>query len=483
MIKEWRGTAGPSIFIVVAGVLALAAPYLSVGKLHAGEVDVAHHYALVRTLMDFWGVPGVLPNLGEMNFYPRLSHWIAALVGHMTGSGLIAMSAVSVASTALIYFALLSLALQAGVASAVLSAVGLLALAWFEIGPRALFGHDVAANFFFAQNVATAQSLLVLWGLAAFNDRVPKLALDLLAVTAFAVIAFAHLMPALQFAGAYGVVLLVGAATHRTRASVLRIVRYAVLAGMVLAVHPTLPAMAQIADHQGALTFGFLMTDTIRVIIPLLITLISGALLIYGHRVRRTESYWLGSVGVAVGGLALLQLLVFHLVGRGSAYAVDKHFFAVVTFGVVNASMLAGLFISRRQLAMSPLSAATLGLAALAISHAALSSYVLEAREIHRYQKLVRDTMPSLLGKGRVVSNNAAMYPTINYLITIGDLRSPRDSIAYDVLNGQPPSAGKGVRLGFVGLQDPALTGRCVLRPYPVLNYRCLAKLNEEPQG
>src|SRR5688572_15559110 len=52
------------------------------------SLDVAHHYALVATIMRDWHVgPTPLPHLGEMNYYPNLSHWVAALFGSLLGSG------------------------------------------------------------------------------------------------------------------------------------------------------------------------------------------------------------------------------------------------------------------------------------------------------------------------------------------------------------------------------------------------------------
>ena len=63
-------------------LLALAAIFLIVkymGSMWSDSVDLAHHYALVARIAEYWGLPaGVDPTLGEMNFYPHTSHAMAA---------------------------------------------------------------------------------------------------------------------------------------------------------------------------------------------------------------------------------------------------------------------------------------------------------------------------------------------------------------------------------------------------------------------
>ncbi len=474
--------AAPSGALVLIGVVlasAFGAAALSAGKFHAFDVDFAHHYALVGTLMDFWGVPGDLRNLSEMRIYPRLSHWIAALVGHATGSGLAAMSHVSVASAALLYLGLFALTFRVGIVPAVASAALLLGLVVLRLSVRMMFGFEVVGSFFFAQIVGSALFVWALWGLATAEGKIPSLVLDLLAVAAFALIGFAHLLPALQFAGTYGLVLLYGAVVRPGRATFVRLGLYGALATIVLVLHPTVPVMTRIADHNGGIFFSITMTSVLRLAIPSVAAAIAAALLVYGHRVGRPEVRWLSAAGLACSALAVSQFAMFHFTGRSSPYAVDKHMYAVFTFGLVNAATLAGLAWSGRQTPMTPLAASALGLAALVTAHLVVSRLSYDARPILQYQAMVRAALPELPRGIRAVVHNRSFVPTLNYLITIGDLRSPRRRIGNDVLEGRPLS--KDIDFVFVSMQDPALSGPCAVQPYPMIDYRCLSGLSPTP--
>jgi hypothetical protein len=53
-----------------------------------------------------WGRPLPASNLGELPFYPPFSHWLAAGVGKLLGSGPIGMTVVASASVGLFYLAM-----------------------------------------------------------------------------------------------------------------------------------------------------------------------------------------------------------------------------------------------------------------------------------------------------------------------------------------------------------------------------------------
>lgn len=466
----------------VAVVSALLATLLSAGKFHAYDADFAHHYALIRTLMDFWGVPSDAPNLLEMRVYPRFSHWIAALVGHVTGSGLSAMSHVSVASTALIYVGLFALVLRSGIGPIVVCVALLVGLVCVRLSGRALFGNEVVGGFFFAQVVGSALFVWALWGAASADGKASPWVLDLLALFAIVVIAFAHLLPALQFAGTYGLVLCYGAAIRPGRSTFARIGIYCALAASILALHPTVPVMMRIANHEGGVFFDFTMIAALRVAIPLCAAAIAAVLLIHEHRSGRTQTIWLSAAGFACSTLALSQFAILHITGRSSPYAVDKHMYAVVSFGVVNAAVLVGLALSKRQAPATPTAIFSVGLAAVAVSHLVLSRLTYRASPILQYQEVVRSAVPQLLPKNiRAIVLNASFPPALNYLITIGDLRTRRGKISYDVLYGRAPS--KSVGLVFVAASDPAVSGPCAVQPFPLVDYHCLARLPSAADG
>lgn len=425
--------------------------------------------------MDFGGVPGDAPNLLEMKIYPRLSHWIAALVGHATGSGLSAMSHVSIASVTLLYLGLFALVLRVGIGPAVACVALLLGLVALRLSGRMLFGYEVVGGFFFAQIVGSALFVWALWGAAAAAGKVSPLVLDLLALSACVVIGFAHLLPALQFAGTYGLVLLYGAAVRPGAANFTRLMIYAALAAIVLALHPTVPVMMRIANHDGGIFFDFKLTPVLRMAIPSCTAAVAAALLVYGRGSGRTQVVWLSAAGLACSALALAQLAMFQLTGRSSPYAVDKHMYAVATFGVVNVAVLVGLVLSKRQALITPVAAVGLGIAAVAVSHLVLSRLAYRAGPILQYQEIVRNAVPRIPKDVRTIVLNTSFPPALNYLITIGDLRTRRGKISYDVLYGRAPS--KSVGLVFVAIDDPAASGPCAVQPFPLVDHRCLSQV------
>lgn len=129
------------------------------------SVDLAHHYALIVRISEHHSFDIVDLTLGEMNFYPRLSHVIAAVVATIVGSNLLGMQVVTLLSVSLLLgiyiYALRGLPRQLAMAST-------LVLAFLFLLNRYLFkfevhGAEVIDNFFFSQLVAQA---FVVFGLA-----------------------------------------------------------------------------------------------------------------------------------------------------------------------------------------------------------------------------------------------------------------------------------------------------------------------------
>jgi hypothetical protein len=92
--------------LIVAGLSAA----LLFNEFHAYSSDAGQHYALVRALMDLdkWGSPSATPNLGVCLSIRPVSHWLAAEVGKVFGSGLLGMMIVASASVGLFYVAMSS---------------------------------------------------------------------------------------------------------------------------------------------------------------------------------------------------------------------------------------------------------------------------------------------------------------------------------------------------------------------------------------
>jgi hypothetical protein len=139
------------------------------GKLFLSSIDVAHHYVLVDEIIKHGGVrPGPLPNMGPMAVYPPASHWLAAVVGWIGGSGLVGLMLISIASIYVVYFLIARLVQGEGVLGLAVFAVLFVALS----RTQAQIGWEVVGNFFYPQLVGDVAFFASLYWLAA-NKSTP----------------------------------------------------------------------------------------------------------------------------------------------------------------------------------------------------------------------------------------------------------------------------------------------------------------------
>jgi hypothetical protein len=119
-------------------------------EFQAYSSDAAQHYALIRALMDLdkWGSPAATPNLGNLPFYPPVSHWLTAEVGKVFGSGLLGMTLVASASVGLFYLAMFIISLRINWRAPIIACLITICYALLR-GP--VFGRQVVINYFYAQ--------------------------------------------------------------------------------------------------------------------------------------------------------------------------------------------------------------------------------------------------------------------------------------------------------------------------------------------
>jgi hypothetical protein len=148
-------------FAIAALMVASASIFMLFGEFQAYSSDAGQHYALVRALMDLegWGRPLATPNLGGLPFYPPFSHWMAAGVGKLLGSGLIAMTVVASASVGLFYLAMFVMSSRIDWRAPIFASLATICYAWLR-GP--VFGRMLVNNYFYAQAVGSAIAALVL---------------------------------------------------------------------------------------------------------------------------------------------------------------------------------------------------------------------------------------------------------------------------------------------------------------------------------
>lgn len=329
--------------ILLLALLVLALLPLVLGgmdALYAHSTDLGHHYALTARLYQDWSLPpGIDHSLGEMNFYPRGAHQLAALLGKLLGSPLAGMQLLSGLSIAIIWAALsavlLALPLRAGWCCALLLAGLMLGNA--NSLQLFLHGSEIGGYYFYAQLVGHAAALLVLLTVLKLEQRgAPAWCRHLVVIAGMAGVALIHLLPASELLGLLGASLLLE--LLQKRPSLRQLLSSAALAlggALVFVKHPSYIGMKVIAANNGVLDLQYFQSMP-RIAALALAVLGLALLLAWRWRSLAQQAQggpslglkYLALYGVAVSGMCLLQLLALKL-GQGSEYAVKKHIFAL----------------------------------------------------------------------------------------------------------------------------------------------------------
>lgn len=309
--------------------------------LYAHSTDLGHHYALTARLYQDWSLPpGVDRSLGEMNFYPRGSHQLAALLGKLLGSPLAGMQLLAGLSIAVIWAAfsavLLALPLRARWCCALLLAALLLG----NSASLQLFVHasEIGGYYFYAQLVGHAGAALVLLAVMTLEQRgAPAWCRHLLIIAGIALVALVHLLPASELLGLLGASLLLDLCQRRPNLRQLASsAALALLGALVFVKHPSYIAMKEIAANNGVLDLAYFSGMKGMAILALAVLALA-TLLAWRWRALAQQPEqgnqslglkYLARYGVAVSGMCVLQLLALKL-GQGSEYAVKKHIFAL----------------------------------------------------------------------------------------------------------------------------------------------------------
>lgn len=489
--------------LIIAGIF-IARHLLPYG--FSASPDVAHHYALIRWLMEHWSVgTDAPPVLGEMAIYPRYAHALAAVLGTMFNSPFIGMQLVTTLALLTCWASIANLSrLFPGSLSWVFSItlIALLALNSCTLHLD-LFGHEIVVNYFFSQMVGQACLMVVLFAAAASErarggGSTASVALAIIASSlAFAGI---HLLPALEGI-AYGLLLLT---VHAFSARgprlgwVALVGLVAVAAGALLLSHPAFKAMRAISENDGYLPLAAL--DSLPRLLTLAIAtgVLSVALVgisVPGHRWYSPRlaavARHLGCAGAAVSGLCVLQAFAA-VFGYGSNYACRKYAFGLVTFFALNASALMAYGLRRlshddteRLAPFSWLQPAIL-IVTFWIFALAGSSKAVDAETflpLERIATLARDD-GSLAGdrqayaRGLVVGDISTVA---NYLVSQAIFRAPRDANGLAPLYNRdfPDPRGVGAIFTSAGA-TPWSTPECRTRTlgdgYVVTDGQCLIK-------
>jgi hypothetical protein len=479
-MKPTLSLAAPVALLACIGWVILSRDY-------GGSPDIAHHYALSEELFRQFRWPlKPSPNLaGGTDHYPPLAHLLAGLVGILTGSSLSGIFLLSAAAVVVLF-------LMAGFIVinerpphiALISSALLLALAGVMSHRNSFFGHEIIANFFYAQLVGNVVVFAALLAATRWDrDRNPNLwviggpALVALATTTY-------LLSGIQLALALVALVAMPALRDNFWRHCWEALALAFLLALVVILHPSFWPLVELSPHEGWISITPRST--------LLTAFVAAAGL--GFAIL---SFWLGNnrrwlwivipLSVAALGGFTLQIAAFFLGGTGSAYVLAKHGFflgvAAVLLWTCLLADLCELLINRAQRALAP--NAVLSFSCVLAAGLVLVVYM---RPSHSLGPMIsHDRLARQLAKAKpeLLSKTASSHPRLalhgNYSVALGALlASPEIAAAYHSWWPEgyrtPPIAGPAT---YVLLSSEANYPRACLvdtTPVPaaVLSIRCV---------
>lgn len=501
-----------------ASLLLVAAIFLIVGSMGAvwsGYVDLAHHYALVARISEYWALPtGSDPTLGEMNFYPPTSHVLAAIAGTLFDSPMIGLQLVTLASIIVLWASLIQMLMSPPRRLAVQSLaifVGLMVVnrVWlrFEI-----HGREVASSFFYAQMVGQALLALTLSMALALDRRsVPAETRFAILIALMYFCAGIHLLPALQLLGFLLLVIFLEFATglgperNRNLRNGLVSAAFAAVAIALLVSHPSFSAMREISKNNGAFLPRHFGSVAAIAAYAALIAIASATVVFGWFKAGRAPSapQWLllkyvGLYGLAVSGLCLLQFAALKF-GQGSDYAVKKHIFSLNTIVLLELALIPLLVAAFKAGRSPPAAQGQKGfvfaylllplltvLAFYAIAPRKKAADTVEIVKLERLLQRHRDALVSFApDKFVYLMPGPKVSPVLAYMMTIAILKSPRgqgsDSNSLNILRGEQLSEWPLVGT-VLASAPPEVAGleRCRRSfpelPFAVLDGQCLGR-------
>jgi hypothetical protein len=505
------GNTALKLFLLLLAAVPLV--WGVIDQIWSDSTDLAHHYALVSRLMQTWTLPpGVDMSLGEMNYYPRLSHQVSALLGAPFGSALIGMQLAGGLSLFVIWAGLSSLLLalprRAGwVCSALLAGLMFVNSEWIGLY---LHGWEVRGFYFFAQMVGHAFAIgAALAALAMERRGLPSWWRHGFLIAAVWVTCCVHLLPASELLGfmALSVALdVLQRGWPRSRKLVLLLLRDGalVVGGALLFLrHPDYLIMKTISHSNGSLQSLYIHTAAGMTWFCLAIAVLAGLLAWRWLRLARKGEgqnllalKYLALYALAVAGMAIVQLIM-RKVGLGSDYAVKKHLVALNSMLLLLLALLPALlpWLRKERAAASGNGAVLLHRYALPVALAALCFVfvtpkqpgvdVSELVKVERQFELRRDLYLSAAPKREVyVLDMPGMHRQFEYMYSLGVFSASR-AAAYDIWKPMAEVQLNGVVMTAQGsslskLDTCQLPGSSTA--FPMLDGSCVSKAVRAPR-
>lgn len=429
----------------------------NIDVLRSQSVDLAHHYALAyRIAENFNLVNSNDPTLGEMNYYPRLSHIVAAIVGWPLHSTFLGLQVVSLLSLAAIWGAFIYMlnTLPRRVARASTLTLVLLLVVNRYVFHFDVHGGEIVGNYFYSQLVGQAVAILSMAVAVFLEVRRGRGTAYVFLIGVIALNTGVHLLPTLELLGLLGGLVLFNAysdflerelSVPAAVASLL--IPIVALAGVVL--NPAFSSMRKISENDGALSFFNITYPTGVATLCVLGVILSVVLLTLYVKNKPALGYpavkYFAIYGGAVSCLCLLQMVLVKF-GMGSDYAVKKYVYGIVTHLFVSLAILIGFVFCRKASGdldtsnnYSPAYALFVAISFYAVFKASiLSPEAYDLSELVQLEKKM-DALALQLpatenGENDVVIGLEGRSPVFDYLFSISIFKTQRELAISDVL-------------------------------------------------
>jgi hypothetical protein len=347
----------PMICLMLVALALLVV--LNIDALWGHAVDMAHHYVLVFRVGEQFNLDNPTdPSMGEMNFYPRLSHTVAAVVGFLVGSPLLGLNLTALLSLFLIWFCYVYLLGTFPRALAMASIVALAVLSFFNkrVLHVEVHGSELHDNYFFSQLMAQSVTMLVIVLGVLSERKAGRWCAYFVLLMGIFINTSVHLLPTLEMLGVLAfVVLLDGIKARRLDPRwhiwLLPVLGLPAIALAGVLINPAFAAMRLIADNNGGLGFAHI-SYPLGLITVCLIVLAMSVVAAWAYLRPNGQYAWpvlkyLSALGLAMVSLCLLQMLLARF-GYGSDYAVKKYGNGLFTQLMVLASIGLGAWCVRQ---------------------------------------------------------------------------------------------------------------------------------------
>lgn len=408
------------------------------GQVYLTSIDAVYHYVLTHEIGTFGYVrPGVASD-PVMDVYPAASHRLAAIIGWIGGSDLVAIQLVLITSIFVSYILITRLA----EAERGLIGTAVFALVFFALkATRSQVGFEVVINFFYPQLVGDVVYFGVLYWLATGERELRHTVLVVLVAATGAM--WLQPITAIHIIGLGATFLallnLREWINRRFSRSLLVATAVTTIGGVaIFALHPVMKVMKFISLNNGALAFGY-SDRQLAIIVPICALL--GIVSVF-RWIRKTGTRIDAAVGAAViaaSFILLLQYLALELFGMGSPYAVKKHMFLITTLGAINLARLISDWRWPPRVPVWPEASSVFAAFATVVilyKQGIWSGPLREALAYADYTARFRDPK---LAPGNTASANPAFSPLANIMVSVSAFDFPLTNRAFSWVDGARP--------------------------------------------